>query len=57
LRWSSTHLAFALPWSIRHNDDAYWVDDANGRRFAFTYFHDRQIAGTGGRLWGCDLSV
>lgn len=34
------------PWRVGHNDDAYWIEDASGQRFAFTYFRDDQIVGT-----------
>jgi hypothetical protein len=40
-------MPFPLPWTARHNESAYWVEDANGRRFGFVYFHDRPLAGTG----------
>jgi len=26
---------FPPPWTVHHNDDAYWVQDRNGRRFGF----------------------
>ncbi len=42
---------FPTPWSVRNNEDAYWVEDANGRRFGFTYFRDRQVIGTGGEAF------
>ena len=28
------------PCAVRSNDDAYWLEDAHGIRFAFTYFRD-----------------
>ena len=31
--------------------DAYWVEDANGRRFGFVYFRDRAVIGTGGETF------
>lgn len=29
---------FPRPWTVHHNEDAYWVEDATGKRFAFCYF-------------------
>jgi hypothetical protein len=37
---------FPLPWVVCHNDDSYWVEDATGQKFAFTYFRDSPIVGT-----------
>lgn len=34
------------PWTVRHNEDAYWVEAANGQRFAFTYYRERPLIGT-----------
>ena len=42
---------FPPPWTVRHNEDAYWVEDGNGRRFGFCYFRDRAIIGTGGEAF------
>jgi hypothetical protein len=36
------------PWTVRNNDDSYWVEDARGQRFAFVYFRDRPVIGTDG---------
>jgi hypothetical protein len=33
---------FPTPWTVQHNDDAYWVEAANGARFGFVYFRDVQ---------------
>lgn len=30
--------SFPKPWTVEHNDDAYWIQAANGARFAYTYF-------------------
>jgi hypothetical protein len=38
---------FPPPWTVRHNDDAYWVETANGIRFAYIYFRDPPVVGTG----------
>jgi hypothetical protein len=40
-------ISFPPPWSVHHSDDAYWVQDANGRKFGFVYFDDRPVIGTG----------
>jgi hypothetical protein len=34
------------PWTINNNEDAYWIEDAEGHRFAYTYFRDQPIVGT-----------
>jgi hypothetical protein len=38
-------MPFPPPWSACHS--AYWVQDANGRKFGFVYFDDRAVIGTG----------
>lgn len=40
------------PWTVGHNDDSYWVEDATGRKFAFVYYRLNPIVGTdsGARL-------
>ena len=38
---------FPLPWTVHHNDDAYWVEDATGARLAYCYFRDAQSIGSG----------
>lgn len=42
---------FPPPWTVRHNDDAYWVEDAAGNRFGFTYFRDRPLVGTNSQAY------
>lgn len=42
---------FHPPWTVHHNEDAYWVESANGRRFGFVYYRERPIAGTGGESY------
>jgi hypothetical protein len=37
---------FPRPWTVSHNDDSYWVEDAAGQRFAFTYYRRRPLVGT-----------
>jgi hypothetical protein len=37
---------FPPPWSAHFNEDAYWVQDANGSKFAFTYYRDAALVGT-----------
>jgi hypothetical protein len=34
------------PWTVHHNDDSYWVQDAAGHRFAFVYYRQKPIGGT-----------
>jgi hypothetical protein len=34
------------PWTVGHNEDSYWVQSANGQRFAFVYYRDPPIVGT-----------
>jgi hypothetical protein len=31
---------FSPPWTVRHNDDAYWVEDVHGNQFGFCYYRD-----------------
>jgi hypothetical protein len=31
---------FPLPWTIHEGPSAYWVECADGKRFAFTYFYE-----------------
>ena len=33
-------------WTVHLSDDAYWVEAANGERFAFTYFRRDGLIGT-----------
>lgn len=42
---------FTPPWRVCHNEDAYWLESATGRKFAFTYFRQRAIIGTGGEAY------
>jgi hypothetical protein len=42
---------FPPPWTVRHNEDAYWVEDANGARFGFCYYRTRAVIGTGQEAW------
>jgi hypothetical protein len=37
---------FPPPWTVHYNDDSYWVEDANGARFGFTYYRDSPLVGT-----------
>lgn len=34
---------FPLPWTVRSSEECYWIEDANGKRFAHTYFVDRDL--------------
>lgn len=31
---------FRPPWTVHSNDDAYWVQDADGKQFGFCYWRD-----------------
>ena len=31
---------FPLPWKIEADDSCFWVEDAEGKRFGYTYFHE-----------------
>jgi hypothetical protein len=33
---------FPLPWTIHGSESAFWVEDADGKRFGYCYFDDRQ---------------
>jgi hypothetical protein len=33
---------FPLPWKVNGSSSAYWVEDAAGKKFAYTYFRDGQ---------------
>lgn len=35
------------PWTMRSNDDAFWIECANGVRFAYTYHRKELMTGTG----------
>lgn len=34
------------PWIVRHNDDSYWVETADGHRVAFIYYRRDPVVGT-----------
>ncbi|RAK51955.1 hypothetical protein [Phenylobacterium soli] len=34
------------PWTVHHNGDAYWVEAANGQKFAFVYYRETPLVGT-----------
>ncbi len=36
------------PWTVRHDDDAYWVEAADGQKFGFTYFREGASVGAHG---------
>ena len=36
------------PWTVHHNEDSYWVEDASGQKFAFVYYRDKPVVGTNG---------
>lgn len=37
---------FSPPFTVHNSDGAFWVEDRNGNRFAFTYFNDPPLVGT-----------
>ena len=43
----ASQVRFPPPWTVHHNEDAYWVEDASGQRFAYCYFRDAQSIGSG----------
>jgi hypothetical protein len=36
------------PWTVHHNADSYWVEDATGQKIAFVYYRSDAVVGTGG---------
>jgi hypothetical protein len=34
------------PWTVHHNDDSYWVQDATGQRIAYIYYRRNALIGT-----------
>jgi hypothetical protein len=45
---SSPARRFPTPWTVHNSDGSYWLQDAEGKKFAFCYFQDRSWIGTGG---------
>jgi hypothetical protein len=41
------HTRLPRPWKIAESSEAYWVEAANGARFAYCYFDERAFVGTG----------
>ena len=37
---------FPLPWTVHEGAESFWVQDATGAKFGFTYFSDRRPDGT-----------
>lgn len=35
------------PFAVHSNEDAYWLEDAAGVRFSYTYFRAEEVVGTG----------
>lgn len=46
---------FPLPWTVEGNSDAFWVVDAEGKRFGFTYYR-RDGRGPIGSGYGLELN-
>lgn len=38
---------FPPPWTVRHSDGAYWVEDAAGKCFGYCYFREVTFTGSG----------
>lgn len=36
---------FPAPWTVHHNESSYWVEDARGKKFAFTYYRAQLMDG------------
>jgi hypothetical protein len=34
---------FPLPWTVHGNESCYWVQDAEGKRFGYCYFDEREF--------------
>lgn len=41
---SSAERRFPVPWTVHGNESCYWVEDAEGKRFGYTYFDERAWA-------------
>jgi len=41
------HDRLPKPWTLRGNDDAFWIEAANGAQFGYCYFTDAEMIGTG----------
>jgi hypothetical protein len=35
------------PFTVHGNDDAFWIEDALGRRFGYVYWREPIVTGTG----------
>jgi hypothetical protein len=46
IRMAEQH-RFPPPWAVQQNEDAFWIQDAAGPRFAYCYFRDVQTVGAG----------
>lgn len=40
---------FSEPWTVQSSESAFWVEDAEGHRFGYTYFEERPQTGLGPR--------
>ncbi|MFZ5624438.1 MAG: hypothetical protein ACOY71_08390 [Gemmatimonadota bacterium] len=34
------------PWTVHHNEDSYWVEDATGQKIVFIYYRRQSVVGT-----------
>lgn len=38
---------FPPPWTVHSGEGSFWVEDAEGKRFAYCYVRDRTFIGSG----------
>lgn len=38
---------FPPPWTVKDNGSAFFIEDANGNTFAFCYYREHPVVGTG----------
>lgn len=38
---------FPPPWVVKDNGSAFYIEDAAGNTFAFSYYRDHAVVGTG----------
>lgn len=31
-------MPFPPPWTVQHNESAFWIEDASGHRFGYCYY-------------------
>lgn len=45
-----TSRRFPEPWTVHKSESAYWVEDATGQKFGYTYFRKDALSGYNSRL-------